>query len=733
MNQRTENPGQSEAARKDALDAPCTIFDNYLGLQDGMFRVEMDHVLVQTAKQGDSSGQENRVRTEVWKSESALSFQVKAPRLLLPASGVISSKFPGPGTSAPFQSILPYIAFSRRSLPWERTMGSVGDTPTEQERVTPWLALLVMTRGELDQGRLRNEKASVLVAPSDTHYSPWTDDALKAFLTLSEQEQNAEITLLDISADVFRTICPNATENALLAHVRKVDLRKKAEGRDGQTGDFALLMANRFPRSGEHVAMVVSLEGWARWLALEQHSSKHMVRLVVLHSWTFFSEDGVGTCAEMAKRLNCGTFRFSDEILAHVEGTEAGAPLRHGYTPVQYQSNEAGKEPIVAWYRGPLAPVEVAPFPADTKVFQSADAALVVRPELGMVDISYAAGWEVGRLLALSSSSFSAALQRFSEDVFLAHMRLEERKAIAAQRNAQAKYEAASVPSLWDEMIQFAEKEVKRKEGDPPTSLREDVRIILEWLESLLLLEPLPLRYLVPSDKLLPPNSIRMFHIDSRWTDAAIDGAMSIGEYSLSGAHARPMDRGSVRRALRFLIGRRRARMSDTKEVQDSSLEEAAAAPLTGFLLRSELIDVCPGVEIAAQQEGANVRMLRLTSIAPGLFIGLCRGRPTKIVIREPREGLRFGVSEKSVVLKETTGAATGKLVDISAMIGNDKRAPGVLDVQSIAASLAPKIGQEKLTSATFALQMLLAAEDVAIPWQGLAVTESSSTMKGER
>lgn len=730
MSQQSQNPGHSEPSRKELADAPFTMFDDYAGPQDGTFRVEMDHALVRTAKEGGSKTRDDVQRTEVWKGESALEFRITAPRLVLPVDGLISSKFPAPGASAPFQSILPYVVFSRRSLPWERTLGHVGAEPTKEERTTPWLALVVLTRAELDKATLREAKADALLGDDETHYSPFTDDALKKSYVLSSDEKKLDISLLDLPAGLFRSVCPKGSEISLLAHVREVDLRNKADGRDGRAGRFALLMANRFPGADEHVALVVSLEGWARWLASEEYCKKPMVRLVVLHSWSFFSVAGVGTCAEMAKELGRNVFRFSDEIIDDVGVPEASALLRAGYTPVQHQPDSKDQPPVVAWYRGPLAPVEVADFPEDAQAFPSADTAAVVHPEMGMVDISYAAAWQLGRILALSSSSFSSALQSFSEDVHLARMRLDERNAQVARENAAPKHEPEPAPSLWDEIVHYVEQEAARREGDDSPPLRDDVRIILEWLEAFTLLEPIPLRYLVPSDKLLPSKSIRMFHVDPRWMDAALDGAMSIGEFSLTGGNSRPTNRGAVRRALRYLIGRKRAWKNNEKETKASLGEKA---PLSGFLLRSNLIDVAPGVEIEVQQANDKLPLLRLTTIAPGIFLGLCNGRPTKIVIREPREGLRFGVSEKAIVLKETTGAATGEMVDISATLGKEKHAPGVLALDTLAKTLATKLGHEKLTSATFALQMLLAAEDVAIPWHGQSSAQSSSSMRGDR
>ncbi len=54
-------------------------------------------------------------------------------------------------------------------------------------------------------------------------------------------------------------------------------------------------------------------------------------------------------------------------------------------------------------------------------------------------------------------------------------------------------------------------------------------RAVVDFLARLRLLEGVPFAYLVPHDEMLPPESIRFFYINRNWTDAAVEGALSIG------------------------------------------------------------------------------------------------------------------------------------------------------------------------------------------------------------
>ena len=52
---------------------------------------------------------------------------------------------------------------------------------------------------------------------------------------------------------------------------------------------------------------------------------------------------------------------------------------------------------------------------------------------------------------------------------------------------------------------------------------------ILRFLARLRMLEGVPFNNLVPDSELLPNESIRFFFLDRAWTDALVQGALSVG------------------------------------------------------------------------------------------------------------------------------------------------------------------------------------------------------------
>ena len=123
----------------------------------------------------------------------------------------------------------------------------------------------------------------------------------------------------------------------------------------------------------------------------------------------------------------------------------------------------------------------------------------------------------------------------------------------------------------------------------PPTDDDGLPDAVVDWLARLRLLSNVPFAYLVPDHRLLPTESIRFFYLNRNWTDAAVDGAMSVGAVTtkdraqLQGLHA----------TLRAAVDRHERRVW---------AKDAGAAPtdgpaevVTGFLLRSRAVSGWPG------------------------------------------------------------------------------------------------------------------------------------------
>ena len=85
--------------------------------------------------------------------------------------------------------------------------------------------------------------------------------------------------------------------------------------------------------------------------------------------------------------------------------------LKMGYAAFDHHTRQGAR--TVSWYRGPLLPYEN---PRLARVpFSSADSLVRYDPESGMIDVSFAAAWQLGRLLALGDQAFASLLYDWKE------------------------------------------------------------------------------------------------------------------------------------------------------------------------------------------------------------------------------------------------------------------------------------------------------------------------------
>ena len=184
---------------------------------------------------------------------------------------------------------------------------------------------------------------------------------------------------------------------------------------------------------------------------------------------------------------------------------------------------------------------------------------------------------------------------------------------------------------------------------DPRTGPRVIPNDLADWLAALRLLAAVPFAYLVPDAELLPQESARFFYLDRAWTDALVQGAMSVGTVTTAD-HAQleavyPYVRDEVDEAERL------ARVAG-----HDPAPLGPAGTVTGLLLRSRAVAGWPGLHVRAYSElvpddamlpdgdPRRLRLLRVERLAPAVLLALIDGVPRIVHVEEPRQGLQFGV-----------------------------------------------------------------------------------------
>lgn len=362
--------------------------------------------------------------------------------------------------------------------------------------------------------------------------------------------------------------------------------------------EVAVVVANRLPQAqGNTIVHLVSLEDRftadGHFAGLE--SGNAPVPLVTLKSWSFNCTSPLHTFGELSKKLDRSLFRLPAPPNTGNNGNNPGAPLLdQGYVPLHHYPRRGDK--TLSWYHGPFLPqrnmdrlfglrridsideelnkamkedcadhgwlqgnhgkrywidrdalhherfaaYEAMPyFGCD---LQAADQLLRLNFRNDVFDVSYAAAWKLGRLLALENQAFSVPLTIWKRD-----------NALRVHRQRQ--FEAAPHLHVEDHPHLHASL------PPPPPE-------VSGWLDRLNLLEGVPFNYLVPDARLLPPESIRFFEVDPLWMDCLLDGAFSLG---------RAIEADAKLDFLHIVADNRYPRM-------------------TGVLIRSEVVEGWPGL-----------------------------------------------------------------------------------------------------------------------------------------
>jgi hypothetical protein len=420
-------------------------------------------------------------------------------------AGAISALYPADNATGKFDATFPHVVLTKPGLPWIRYPTLKRPAPDNKHPGVPtWLAVLVLDDTDVDpakpfdlvpavartgdlfpvarwsDSKLRPDTYSYFARPGDAPSSDPAEDDLEPGQALTDP-----ITVIDLPLTLFAAIAPTVADLELTAHVRTVSLMNKPTAAGtavpGEpTGTFSVVMSNRLPQAQlKSRAYLVSLEGLEPLLPTDDSGQiakadmSRNIRLAVLAHWTFFSAGSPAAFDDLLHRLN-GRQHADDppaEVtsvrLHHDKATGVVATaLAKGYVPLDHDLRAGGQ--TVSWYRGPLS---ATPAPAQTPPAQtppalpipSPDAVVAFDPTTGMLDVSLAAAWTLGRLMALDDTTFSTALYNWKqgrkrEAVTKAELRLIEREfGVLVAREGAAN--AASLPLLHHAMSLLARSE----------------------------------------------------------------------------------------------------------------------------------------------------------------------------------------------------------------------------------------------------------------------------------
>ncbi|GKQ34617.1 hypothetical protein [Streptomyces sp. A012304] len=735
-----------------------TFYDSYAPhLTGGPYTVTVEH------RVEDSQGPLGTPETDF--PAVTRRFEVQAPRFTLDP-GHVHAMHPPPGSAGNYDTRLAHISLTRATMPWEQELdperenGSrvpwlalllfaegelPGDPHAQAKAETRTVRELIDPgQGDVLGPRIGNVSEQVLRGPCRTIDVP-TD----VFLAVVPHED--ELTSL---AHVRKVSQAAPSSRA----------QQDATAQD-PPGLYGVILGNRFPRTpGYYAAHLVSLEGFAPYLKPgAARPQRGLVRLAALASWSFtshpdarghFSDIVAALAADGLKEPRGRHLALRLPPLAQDDGSpEAGEindRLAWGYAPLAHV--QATGERSFGWYRGPLSPVPQPAVPgldtegsepaaargadgsepppatdadtgdradgaAGTHIAHSADGPgggsgayrgdspdglLVYAPDWGVFDVSYAAAWTMGRLLALAHAPARTAVSRLWQQVRLT--------ALPALSRLDAPADVSG----------FDARELTATDALPTRNPAVDHfhRLLAEGLPGRLGRAPAQSAGTAAARHADPParstgsvaarhadplarstGSVAARHADSSARSAAArkerlrsllrraevrDGlAQALAEHtdpvaelidSLRTLETVPFDhmvpdaRMLPAESLRFFHvdaawvaaltdGVLSAGMSTSADHALSGIvREAVAArlgsrpgadrpPRAGVLMRSRLARDWPGLIVEAARDGAPVALVRRDRLAPDVLLCLFDEVPETVTISEPHQDLYVGVS----------------------------------------------------------------------------------------
>jgi hypothetical protein len=647
-----------------------------------------------------------------------LTFTIGGPRFSIEAKDIHSTYPPDGHSEDP--KILPHIVLTDPHLPWLRQVSETDDGIN----INPWLAVLVFDPAELavDSGILQGgtfKQAKTMEVPltlkhlvglPDVGY-PF-DPSIEPTLDLTQSTKAIFIkpalftALYDVQDGKI-----NLDRYKYLAHVRNVDGSGGViPGLAGENGIYSVVVSHRTGPlltngTPENVMChLVSIDGFDR---VKMDASTNYVAMVSLYSWQYqclppgidladqlryIGTDGMG----MLRPLNYD--KAPDPALAR--------RLANGYSIVRHRLPTG--ENTVAFFRGPLSPVPV-PYPLlSTRLYPNFDYGAwplesfnsndyqILDSKLGIMDISYATAWQLGRAMAMADRTFANALVNLRGEAYTMALAEAKKELLTSKSSYKSRLDIAS--SLLDlanaigdvKNMHYLEENHERR-WTPTFGTRTDLSmnsediqtlfnknlsvsmkllapeklgdsadesfdpessaswpIIVNWLLDRLKLADLPAIYLINHPSNVPPESMRFFHIDLNWITAQIDGALSIGNQVSQVVFDR------VRQEVKICFA----------QYLTASTEATGICPNGGFFTRSVVVKTFPDLIIAGTN--ANTQILSTINLAQDTFLTMIRRTSTAspvsgpaITITQPPHQQRFvigtGLSAQSLIIGHTS------------------------------------------------------------------------------
>lgn len=234
---------------------------------------------------------------------------------------------------------------------------------------------------------------------------------------------------------------------------------------------------------------------------------------------------------------------------------------------------------------------------------------------------------------------------------------------------------------------------------------------IQNFLNSLYVLDSVPISGLVADGNMIPEESLSLFYVDPNWIDCLLDGAMSIGR-NCSEDFAHDKSIINTIRNHSYLQASFIRRIKHCKAIDNNTTEDIR----TGFLLNSKLVKGWPGLEAECYKDNKSLNILKLSIIGDSIMFCIVDGELNKILLTEPSESLYFGFEDDNgkfiKMLVSQKEGEIGQDINTSEQLVFHNEEKKLIDVKKLAENMYNTLDNKGkagkyFSSLEFAMQML--------------------------
>lgn len=289
----------------------------------------------------------------------------------------VFSVYPSSEQQGDFAGTLPFLVLNNQVYPWIRHWrDDIDGCPV------PWLALIVVSEEEgAAETDVKNKELPGLKEPGV--FFPLKEGEV----TLCQEDDN--IHILTVSKQTYRNVMPTAEDLPWLAHVKFVDLSAAEDAIAEQDGWFSTVIANRFVPSyaGRCVKSTVHLISVDGYLNGNIPSDCDRVRFISIYHWSIYSEK---------------TQEQSFAARMYEIGRNSCTVKDQSLKPHYLRTGEKA----YSRYHSPLVPYHAKRYDnLGGEERYTADGRLIYDERNGILDISYSAAFQLGRMISLSRRS----------------------------------------------------------------------------------------------------------------------------------------------------------------------------------------------------------------------------------------------------------------------------------------------------------------------------------------